>query len=492
MAGNDNVLFTNLQRSLSTDYNDLQSMAARSLADIFKHLVATKNVESGAGTSPSSSPSSCVLSGLLSVPNGTQVNVTAGALMQDSAALLPVPGSLDSTYRLAYQRATETLTPPAPGGDTWYLLEAQMTEVDSLLGNRDVFNPATGVFTPAAVTLQQEHQIAYQFTAGTINSLPAVTVDFVPLAAVFRPAGGGAVLSTHIIDLRPLWQQFIGERATTTAEPQAGTVTRWGLRPTSIPLTLTTLAELDLEGELDGQRLFARTDGAAVDLSGTEFHESGLVFPAAASIFYLYLVPVLGGVSAPTGQHADLVHRGALVLSLVAPNLQRTNGAVITMGAAPFTGATVAAGGALYVGALLSAAGGIESQWCSVDGEHRLSSDGALIQLTTLSAAPSFQDVNFDTDLGGGPVVPGAAYEAIISNAVGTLAVAGNTRAAVGVTGVVGIDHDNGGVLLTDISGVAGREMRAPVGLSRLLRTSVLTPNIGVATIAFQVMGWRY
>jgi hypothetical protein len=472
MAGNDNVLFSNLQRSLSSDYNDLQSMAARSLADIFKHLVATKNVESGAGTSPSSSPSSCVLSGLLSVPNGTQVNVTSGALMQDSAALLPVPGSLDSTYRLAYQRATETLTPPAPGGDTWYLLEAQMSEVDSLLGNRDVFNPATGVFTPAAVTLQQEHQIAYQFTAGTINSLPAVTVDFV--------------------DLRPLWQQFIGERATTTAEPQAGTVTRWGLRPTSIPLTLTTLAELDLEGELDGQRLFARTDGAAVDLSGTEFHESGLVFPAAASIFYLYLVPVLGGVSAPTGQHADLVHRGALVLSLVAPNLQRTNGAVITMGAAPFTGATVAAGGALYVGALLSAAGGIESQWCSVDGEHRLSSDGALIQLTTLSAAPSFQDVNFDTGLGGGPLVPGAAYEAIISNAVGTVAVAGNTRAAVGVSGVVGIDHDNGGVLLTDISGVAGREMRAPVGLSRLLRTSVLTPNIGLATIAFQVMGWRY
>lgn len=426
MAGNDNILFANLQRSLSDDYNKLQSMAARSLADIFRHLGSAPGVVAGAGGVPTSSPSAMVLGGLIATANGTQIDVSRGALAQDTAALLPVPGALDSPYRLAYQRTVETLATPAPGGNTWYLLEAQMVDVPSVAGNRDIFNPATGVFVSTPVTLEQERRLTYQFTAGSATTIPATSADFVPIAAVFRPAGGGAVLVTHIVDMRPQWQQFIDERVST---PASGTVSRWGLRPLSRPAAYLNTAHLDLEGELNGQKLFARTDGTPIDLSAAEFHENALAFPLAGTQYYLYLcIPVAG--SAPSGQHANLAHRGALVVSLVPPTIERVNGAAITMGAAPFAGTIVAAGNALFVGAVNTRAAGIEPQWCSVGGEHSFSSDGDV----NLGIITTFADINFDTFAAGSPIVPAAATHAKVRAAISATQAPARPRAASGRT----------------------------------------------------------
>ena len=203
MSGADNVDFNNLERALSSDLDNAQSIEARFLADLLAQVFATKTTTTGAGV-PTNAVADRVLGGLIASVSGTAnaVDVGLGALVQNSASIVPVPGTFDSSYRMAINRTLQTIAAPAPGGNTYYLLEAQMADVITSTQNRDIFNTVTGLFVPTAVTKITERQIALQFRAGTASAAPAPQADWVPLAVVFRVAGGGPVAAADIIDVR--------------------------------------------------------------------------------------------------------------------------------------------------------------------------------------------------------------------------------------------------------------------------------------------------
>jgi hypothetical protein len=81
MSGNDNLLMNNLERALSADINDLQSIQARAMAEMARYGWATKRVADPLAESPGP----FVLGGLLVSPSLNNVAVSQGVMGQISA-----------------------------------------------------------------------------------------------------------------------------------------------------------------------------------------------------------------------------------------------------------------------------------------------------------------------------------------------------------------------------------------------------------------------
>lgn len=349
MAGADNVQFNTLERALSGDVNDLQSMAARELSDILREVFGARAFAPAA--TPIESPRSVVLGGLEISPSGADIVVAAGALAQEAPALAPVPGALDSPYRLAVNRVTETIVGPAPGVETFYLLEAQMVNVVTSSQVRDIFNPATNLFTPTPVDKLLERQIDFQLVAGAAGNAPAPTgTPWVPVAIVRRPGGGGPVLATDLIDVRPMWDAI----ESTERDVFAGDITRQLDRKfitIGVPGgAASNLVVLEAEARVLGQRLWYHSS-LSIDPTLAVYVDPTTIL-AADTWFYLYLVS-WQGLAAVDPRTAGQTGKGLLVLSGVFPFAQGSvsNGAALTL-PAPYGVATVAAGGATVVAAL--------------------------------------------------------------------------------------------------------------------------------------------
>ena len=236
MAGDDNIVFNTRERPLSTDQNNLQALTARSRADSLAAMLADS--DTGARRD-------MVLGGLLVTANGTNVDISAGVLVQESATIPVAPGALDSNYRFGTTRSTTTLAAPSPVGDTFYLLQAQVSNIVALNENRDVLDPNTGNFVPTPVDKRVERRITFSFKTGTVSVVPVADADNIPIAAIFRPGGGGAVSAADIRDMRPLWVQA-------TREIEGGTPQQ---RVESYYMDLTqqsnTSAQFDFSGYID-------------------------------------------------------------------------------------------------------------------------------------------------------------------------------------------------------------------------------------------------
>lgn len=204
MSGTDQIVYNTRERAVSADYNDLQSLKDRTLLESFLEAFQLRTYALGAQPTEAADP--IVLGGLEIAPSGTDIGVSPGILLQDSASLAPTPGPLDSTYRWARNASTTTISNPAPGADTYYLVEAQMTEVVALSTTRDIFDTGTGLFVPTLVTKRTERQISFQLVAGTTTNFPLPTGgDWVVIGGVLVPTGGGAIPAANFVDMRPLW-----------------------------------------------------------------------------------------------------------------------------------------------------------------------------------------------------------------------------------------------------------------------------------------------
>jgi len=336
MALADNIVINVRERPLSTDLNNLQSMIDRTLMDLMKYGQASRV----AGV-PLETVRSCVPGGLIVSPNGNNVDVSAGVLLLESSTLLPVPGALDSSYRIGINRAVTTVTMPSPVGTTFYLIEASISEVTTVTSSRDVLDPVTGNFVPTMVPKQIEYQIVFQTLAGAGGQAPAPTGgDWQPIAIVRRPGGGGAVVASDIIDVRPL-SDAGRER------PVAPT----RLRDSVVTDTASASNTANIASAYDGPGgLRSFGSSAAVDLSSATYLSPTTVI-AANTKYYLYLAPWSAEQLSP--RYTDLtttVYEGVLVLSDVAP-LATTlmNGAAVNL-PAPFGVSAVAAGSAYYIG----------------------------------------------------------------------------------------------------------------------------------------------
>lgn len=351
MSGMDVVNFTTLERALSSDINNLESDQQRAILETLRFMFEKRTPV--AGTFGTRTNRSLVVGGLNVTPSGDDVSIGPGVIVQESATLPPAPGTLDSTYRWAWNRTATVVTMPAPGGTTFYVVEAQMIEVVALATVRDVYNPGLGVFVPTLVDKLLERQLDFQVTAGAGSNYPALTGgDWIPVCGVRRPGGGGAVAASDIDDLRVLWNAL--------SFPQSEGTSRIGISPTvktthepgaaASNLLLVTGAAYP-PVSVPGVQLFFG-ESAAEDWTGATFKDPTLGAFAANAWYYLYVCPWQG--LAPSGYYANANgHRGIVVLTDVAPIAAGTpyNGAVVNL-PTPWGVATVAVGAAYCMGAV--------------------------------------------------------------------------------------------------------------------------------------------
>lgn len=386
MSGNDDVIFNTRERPMSSDQNNVQSVIARAFMDAL--MFGSEARFWGVLTaSPAGVSQPLVLGGLRLTPSGSSVAVSAGAIVQRSASLDPVPGSLDSEYRLGIMRDDKTLTTPSPVGDTYYLIECQVERVVTSTESRDVLNEITGNFEPQMLDKRSERQIAFQFKAGDASNFPLPTGgDWVLLGGVFRPAGGGAVLDAHLYDMRlqpGVADVPVARPGFLTQRSYCAVVDNPDITGGASPGVLG-FSMFDIDGELFGQRVW--------------FHLNNLIYAwlslrdescdpdndpralAHGEWYYLYLAPFSG--SLPVGQPVrmynvvtpgeEVLHggflRGVLVESTVPPVMQggNTNGAALSL-PAPFNAYTVPAGNAMLIGAF-QRAGATGFTGCRAEG----------------------------------------------------------------------------------------------------------------------------
>lgn len=334
MPSTDNLVENSLERLLSTDVNDLQSINERVLAELERR----RNVGRVLGL-PTEAIRSVVIAGLEVVPNGNDVDVQGGVLAQDSATLAPLPGTYDSSYRIARNAANLTQVMPAPGGTTFYLLEAQMVEATAS-ELRDIFNTGTLTFAPALVAKVRTREIQLQLLVGGASAPAPTGGDWVPLAIIRRPGGGGAVAASDIIDVRP--------------------VTDSGRQRPGLPAVIDGLLAIGpaaanvatLRAAMDGAggpRSYGLVIGT-VDLSAAAVLSPTTVL-AASTWYYLYLAPWSALQINPRFADLNGQSEGVLVLSSVAPTTTRRNIAALDL-PAPYAVAQAPALSAYCVGAV--------------------------------------------------------------------------------------------------------------------------------------------
>lgn len=495
MAGADNVVFNVRERPLSTDQNNLESMLARTIADLDKYMFAQKLTQASTGAPPLSFLRDVVLGGLICTPNGTSVDVSAGALLQDSTTISPVPTSLDSSYRIAINRSVTTVATPSPGSLFYYLLEAQMSAVTTSTESRDILDPGTGNFVPTLVPKQVERRIIFQVRIGTVAGPPIPLADWVPIAVVRRAAGGPALVQSDIVDVRPLWSEitredpyFIGASATKR--------TMWTTSPTGDNATGTNLVQFDFEAYLQGRRMYAKTS-AAVDLTLAAFLETGLVY-ASDTLYFIYLARARSAYL-PTGMYPSVAHRGILVVSATGPSQgSDTNSAVITT-PAPFGSQTIPIGDAVCVGAILRSSFGDGFMGMVTTDAGRchigFNSGSPYTAGAVMSNATPTRDYNFATNgAGATATIPGNARLAHFSLQV--VRDTANTNAgSVGVgTQNAQANFENYATINMQFNHVSHYEFSVPVALTRALRfiASGLGGGGATATVVPQLTGWSY
>ena len=319
MSGLDREIFNNLERALSTDINDLESLKDRAILNAQGGYAEFARVIPGGNTIQNKR----FALGLNVVPSGNDVQIGVGAVLQRSTTLAPVPGVLDSPWRLGFQKTASIFTMPAPGAETWYLLEAQMVEVVTSNQLRDIFNPGTQTFTPTLVPKQAERQIAFQLLTGTTQAPAPSGGDWVPLAVIRRPGGGGAVAASDIADVRPRPYAF----AVSGYEdlPFDRKLKQHLLDTVHVPNGAASFAiRLGVEGEINGERCYVSNSfSGAFDPTGARYIEPGTII-AGNTWYYLYLfawtadtAPVAG---LPFRQSSNELSRGILVLSPTPPD----------------------------------------------------------------------------------------------------------------------------------------------------------------------------
>lgn len=374
MSGNDNLLMNTLERATSGDINDLQSLQARVLAELFRQTFARRIL----GQAFSDATRSICL-GLGVTPSGNDVIVGLGVLAQSSATLPPVPGPLDSTYRLARLDTATTITGPTPGGNDWFLLEAQMVPLVGSTQVRDVYNPGTQTFVPTLVTKINLQSISFQLVPGAAN-LPAPSGgNWVPLAAIQWPAGGGAPL--EIVDLRQLPDGIDGGL---TLEPL---VDQQRIKTSSTP----SLASNDVSVLAKATNFRGRLGGdtTVFDATSALVVEPGTVF-AADTWYYLYLAEWSALALAPQGAQGFSM-RGVVVVSSTPPVLGRAQPSAAITPPAPFSIATL---NAVCVGAIRRDS--TNTGWVATDESNRC------------GVAPAFQNLSPPFLLGTGSATPGS------------------------------------------------------------------------------------
>jgi hypothetical protein len=301
-SGAKTVLYNTRERLVSTDHNREQAFGAQALAEALRWLLdpAVEQDQSGSGYETMGSGSetplrATVLSGVRFRPDIGTANafIDPGAvLLVDNAA----PGSDDSVASFVSDPGIQTngalvLTPGA-GSTRIDVVECQRVTNVLETDNRDVFSPATGLFTPTNVTKVQAGQLTYRIRTGTPGSgFPGSVQGWLPLAVCSVPASATTWDAVTVWDVRPLASDRTGG---TFAQAR---MVPWGRRHLAFCDATTAsspriFAEVDLDfgGYRAGGLIRKNSSTIYIDPSDTVHQAVGFSFGTSGALWHAYLM----------------------------------------------------------------------------------------------------------------------------------------------------------------------------------------------------------
>ena len=331
--------FNSQERAVSTDLNRMQAFKGNDIAEQMRFMlnvsVGTDDLDASGVVTESLTQGNPllaeILNGFLVKPQGGSLN-----LLVDKGVLFtinPDGGADDSVYKYVRDAGVSVLgnlviTNNVGGGAIRIdVVEVQVADNVVETDNRDIFNPATGLFAATSVTKARADGLTYRVRAGTAGSgFPGTAQGWLPLAVISIPDAAASVDVMTFWDVRPLVNDR--EHAPSTMNRAAPLVTRctYDLN-TTVTAVLTGLCEVSANGRRLGGR-FRRgspgTDAESIDLSLAVNRESGFTLPGANGFTYLYLLTPAGlprwarYTDGPAGR-VPRSPRGIPVLSNVVP-----------------------------------------------------------------------------------------------------------------------------------------------------------------------------
>lgn len=340
MAG-DKVVITKLERALSEDINNLQSMSSRQLNDLLA-LLGAVNTISNSGASVDSAPQSWTL-GLDIRPNGANITISSGVLSQQSTTHPAAVEPLESAQRLGINRQdTSEAVTGTPNAIN--LLECRVIDVPTLSEVRDIFNVPTQTFVPTNIVKQVERQIEFQITGASTTQIPAFSGDpWVPLFA-FILDGAGEVSSfptSDFWDMRNGLNELLANipnRSQTNALVPDAMVSSWALH--SRKRLTGTLSEYEVGGNfmarIGTHSTWLRSDQGLRPNDGTN------VTTVQSTFEHLYLAPLTSNGVTVMPVHQRLTSsegttKGILLRSSTSPSASGpSNGSPLFFGLSTF------------------------------------------------------------------------------------------------------------------------------------------------------------
>lgn len=336
-SGNRRIRINTQERAISADINRLQQFQNQDFGEFLRLLLnMSTDDETGLVTEPVTLGTPLVAD----IVNGFMVRPIAGsfALTVDAGimgALAPDGAVDDSNYK--YMRdpgipsaGVLALTANASGSIRIDVIECSVNATDATVSDsRDIFNPATGLFSATSVTKEVKGQLTYRVRAGTPGSgMPANQSGWLPLCVASVPTGSTTNDTVTFWDVRPM----IGDRsngivfsahefATPHTSGNVATVTAGSVS------TLTGSTRAVANGRRLGgtfRRGTPGTDGNSIVLSDAANQEPGFAVTLNA-LSYVYLLTPFGlprwarYTDGPSGR-TPRAPFGIPVLSLVTPD----------------------------------------------------------------------------------------------------------------------------------------------------------------------------
>ena len=214
-SGNPKVKFNTRERMLSSDQNRVQAMGGQHLANAMRFLLdASTEEDDQAGAvetlsdGTEASLQGVVFSGLRAQP----IDGTVDMLVTPGSCLLAdrvTPGVDDSIAAIVTDPGVQTtgvLTLTAGAGSIRIdVLECQRVTLVTETQNRDIFNPATGLFAPSQVDKVTMGRLVFRLRTGTAGAgFPGVASGWMPIAVCSVAAGATSWDNVKIWDVRPL------------------------------------------------------------------------------------------------------------------------------------------------------------------------------------------------------------------------------------------------------------------------------------------------
>ncbi len=339
----DKVPFVLNEQYVSDDLNTLQDVIDAWIDDAAAFSTFNRATAAIASAIPVDEQNPVVLGGLGATPSANDISIAPGiAVVPDLGA---APNRPLSQEALARNAAATVVTMPSPVTDTWYLVTAAVVQTSDAAVPRNRWVPANQAWESPVPSIVKRTRFALAFTvsAGSATNIPT-SASKMPICAVFRPAGGGAVANSHIVDMRPF----------AAAGTQTGTVAflrnLWSTDLFAAGATTLGISSRVLAP--DGTHLWVEATG--IDPIAAAYVDPSSGATGAGQWWHMYLCPTAVGSSTRVQpRHAQpglSSQQGIFVLSRAAP-FGRTNNATVNL-PAPFNNFACAAGRAACIGAL--------------------------------------------------------------------------------------------------------------------------------------------